>query len=307
VNNQSNGQEEQMDRFKAMQAYCRVVETGGFAAAARALDLSPAVITKYVKWLEDWIQVPLLARTTRRMQVTVQGREFYAHCLRVMCDTEETLAALRAEGKSLAGRLVVTAPVSLTLAWLAPALHAFQSAAPNVTLEVNLNDDLTDLVRDGVDVALRGRARLEGAANVGTALAPIERVLCAAPEYWDRMGRPKTPADLSGHNCLPYVLGADRTEWRFERAGVSHTIRVDGSFRANNSLLIVDALLRGTGASLVPSCLVNDALKNGRLERVLDNYRTERRMLYAVYPARRHIPARARAFVRHMRAALSAS
>lgn len=169
-----------MDRHQAFQCFCRVVETGGFAAAARDLDHSPSMITKTIQQLEEWTGSRLLARTTRRMQLTEAGERFYAYCRRVLDDTERTLSALRAAHGELCGRLVLAVPVSLTLSFLKDHLHAFQSAHPGIELEVRLSDRPVDLVRDGVDVALRGRAQLEDSSLVAVPLMVMHRAVAAA-------------------------------------------------------------------------------------------------------------------------------
>lgn len=295
-----------LDRYVAMQCYCRVVEAGSLAAAAQQLAVSNAVVTKYVKQLEAWTQARLLARTTRSLQVTPAGREFYDYCRRVLEDTDRTLAEMRDAGTALRGRLVVAMPVSLSLAWLHEHVHAFLDRHPAIELELRLDDRDTDLVREGIDVALRAHASLEDSSHVAVPLAAIPRTVCAAPSYWRAHGKPAVPADLERMNCLGYLLGHDAGAWRFEGAGGVHTVRVRGTFAANNSLLIVDALRRGLGVGLVPRVIVEQELADGRLESALDDYATESRRLHAVYASREHVPARARAFVEFLRGRLRA-
>lgn len=296
-----------MDRYVAMQTFCRVVETGSFAAAAKALDLSNSVVTKHIQLLEEWTRCRLLARTTRSMQVTEPGQRFYAYCQRVLADTEETLTAVQQAQEQLGGRLTVAAPVSLTLSFLHDHLHAFRERYPGIELEVRLNDQRVDLIREGVDVALRAQVQLEDSTLVAVPLMVLERVVCAAPSYWDTHGRPKVPSELARLNCLPYLLGSDAALWRFDGPGGRHHVKVQGNFRTDNSLLLLDALVRGVGVSLVPEVMARGPLVAGRLETVLPDYRTEARELYAVYPSRAHLPERVRAFVSFLRERLRAS
>jgi DNA-binding transcriptional LysR family regulator len=293
-----------MDLQAAMRSFCRVVESGSFAAAAREINASPSAVTKYVQHLETWTGSRLLARTTRSMKLTEAGERFYGYCRRVLADTDATLEALRQGDARPSGRLVVSAPVSLTLGLLAPHLHAFQDAHPQIELEVRLNDRPADLVREGIDVALRGRAQLEDSNLVAVPLMQFERVLCAAPAYWQRRGRPERPEDLASHNCLAYLLGTDATRWRFTREGVAHEVDVAGSFRSDNSLLLVDALLAGRGVAVVPRVLAEPALASGRLEVALAEYALEPRRLFAVYETREYLPHKVRAFIDDMRARL---
>lgn len=294
-----------MDHYLAMRCFCRVVETGSLAAAARDLDCSRSVVSKYVQQLEAWTGSRLLARTTRRVRATEPGERFYAYCKRVAADTEQTLGEIRGDGSELSGRLVVALPASLTLASLNEHLHAFRAAYPKLELELWMSDIPVDLVREGVDVALRSRAQLDDSSLVATPLTTIERSLCAAPGYWARHGKPAAPDELTRHNCLVYLLGAELTRWSFSDAeGEVHTVGVRGDLRANNSLFLVDAMLRGAGVGLVPRVLVADHLREGRLEAALPGYRPEPRTLYAVYPSRQHLPRKVRCFVDFLRGRL---
>ncbi len=295
-----------MDRHLALHCFCRVVETGGFAAAARDLDYSPSMVTKYVQYLEDWTRSRLLARTTRRMQLTEAGERFYAYCRRVLDDTESTLNAMCAAHGQLSGRLVVAVPVSLTLSFLKDPLHAFQAAHPGIELELRLSDRPVDLIRDGVDLALRGRPQLDDSSLVAVPLMVMNRAVAAAPDYWRQHGKPVHPSELARHNCLPYTLSADGMRWQFEGPdGTSHTVNVGGNFRADNSLMLVDAMVRGTGVGLVPRVMMRAEIAAGRLETALDDWRNQARSVYAIYPSREHLPERVRQLVRFLKERLA--
>lgn len=294
-----------MDRHQAIQCFCRVVETGSFAAASRDLDCSPSVVTKYVQYLEDWSGSRLLARTTRSMQLTEAGEQFYDYCRRVISDTENTLQAIRDAGDSPSGRLVIAAPVSLTLGFLGDHLHAFQAMYPRVVLEVRLSDRSSDIVRERFDVALRGQGQLEDSSLIATSLMTLERTICASREYWIQHGKPTHPSHLTQHNCLPYLLGSDANLWSFYGPDGEHTVAVEGSFRTDNSLFLLDAIARGVGVGLIPDVLRTHSAMHGSLEPAMLNYRAEPRNLYAVYPSRDYLPAKTRAFVRFMRARLA--
>lgn len=294
-----------MDRHQALHCFCRVVETGGFAAAARDLDLSPSLVTKTIQQLEEWAGSRLLARTTRRMQLTEAGERFYAYCRRVIDDTERTLGAIRAAQGQLGGRLVLAVPVSLTLSFLKEHLHAFQAAHPSIELELRLSDRPVDLVRDGVDVALRGQGQLEDSSLVAVPLMTMQRSVAAAPDYWRRHGKPDHPSGLATHNCLPYLLGSDAARWAFDGPGGPQSIDVRGSFRADNSLMLIDAMLRGLGVGLVPRVMMRSELAEGRLETALEPWQVEPRQLFAVYSSREHLPERVRTLVRFLKERLA--
>jgi DNA-binding transcriptional LysR family regulator len=292
-----------MDRHLAIQCFCRVVETGSFAAAARDLDCSRSVVTKYIQYLEEWTASRLLARTTRTMQLTQAGEQFYSYCKRVVQDTDATLSAIRDAAGKPRGRLVVAAPVSITLGWLAPHLHDFREAHPDIELELRLSDKTSDLVREGVDVALRGQARLEDSTLVATPLAVMERQLVAAPAYWRRVGKPRHPRELDPRHCLPYLLGSDALQWRFFGPEGEFAVDVQGPLRTDNTLFLLDALRRGMGVGLVPEVLV--AQRGAGLAPALTSWRTEPRSLFAVYPSRAYLPARTTALVRFLKARLA--
>ncbi|WP_298828067.1 LysR family transcriptional regulator [uncultured Piscinibacter sp.] len=296
-----------MDRHLALQCFCRVVETGGFAAAARDLDCSPSMVSKTIQHLEEWTGSRLLARTTRRMQLTEAGERFYAYCRRVLDDTERTLGAIRAAHGELSGRLVLAVPVSLTLSFLKDHLHAFQAAHPDIELELRLSDRPVDMVRDGIDVALRGQAQLGDSSLIAVPLMAMQRVVAAAPDYWRRHGKPDHPSGLAAHNCLPYLLGSDATRWQFDGPGGVQVVEVHGSFRADNSLMLIDAMLRGVGVGLVPRVMMRTEIAEGRLETALDDWRAEARQVFAIYPSREHLPQRVRTLVRFLKERLAAS
>jgi DNA-binding transcriptional LysR family regulator len=295
-----------MDRYLAMECFCRIVETGSFAAAARDLNCSRSVISKYIAFLEQWTQSRLLARTTRQMQLTSAGEHFYAYCRRAACETGEMLQRLKFDQQQLTGRLVVEAPVSLTLAAMSAHFLAFQAAYPGITLDVRLNDNVSDLVREGVDVALRARADLDDSSLIAIPLAQIERVVCGAPAYLAQHGMPAAPSDLERLNCLSYVLGSDAQSWEFSKDGNRFSVAAGGSLRSNNSLLLVEAMLQGVGIGLVPNMIVESHLRSGRLVPVLSNYRSDARTLFAVYPSRSHLPQKVSAFIQFLKSRLQA-
>lgn len=293
-----------MERHQALLCFRRVVETGSFAAAARDLDISASMVTKTIQQLEAWTGSRLLARTTRRMQLTEAGEQFYAYCRRVIEDTDRTLGEIRAATGQPAGRLVLAVPVSLTLSHLKEHLHAFQAAHPAIELEVRLSDRPVDLVRDGVDLALRGQAQLDDSSLVAVPLMTLARAVAASPTYWSRHAKPAAPEDLATHNCLVYLLGSDAARWQFEGADGPRTVEVRGSLRADSSLLLIDAMVRGVGVGLVPRVMMQTELSNGLLETALDGWRAPARQVFAVYPSREHLPERVRAFVRFLKARL---
>jgi DNA-binding transcriptional LysR family regulator len=295
-----------MDQQFAMRCFLRVAATGSFAAAARELDRAPSVVTKTVQQLEDWTGSRLFSRTTRQVSLTEAGERFQAYCERVLEETDALLDTLRSTVEKPSGRLVVAAPVSLTLGMLSPYFQAFQELYPEVELELRLSDRATELVREGVDVALRGRAQLDDSELVAIPLFTMERVLCAAPAYWRRHGElPQHPCELRQHNCLVYLLGSDASTWHFVREGEQVRVDVRGTLRSDNSLMLIDGLRAGRGVGLVPRVLVARDLAEGRLVAALTDWQLETRQLFAVYPSRQHMPARLKVFLAFLRERLA--
>lgn len=297
-----------MDRHQSLQCFRRVVETGSFAAAARDLDLSPSMVTKTIQQLEEWTGSRLLARTTRRMQLTEAGETFYGYCQRVLDDTQQTLGTLRESRGELSGRLVLAVPVSLTLSFLKDHLHAFQAAHPRIELELRLSDRTVDLVREGVDVAIRGKGQLEDASFVAVPLMELHRAVAASPSYWRRHGKPSHPAELAAHNCLGYTLGTDHARWRFQGLdGEWAAVAVHGSLCADNSLMLIDAMVRGMGPGLVPRLMMRHQVATGALETALDEWRAETRQIFAIFSSRAHLPTKVRTFVEFLKERLSSA
>ncbi len=292
-----------MDRHQAILCFCRVVETGSFAAAARDMDCSRSVVTKYVQYLEGWTSSRLLSRTTRSMELTQAGNQFYSYCRRVVEDTNETISAIRDAGGRPRGRLVVAAPISLSLAWLGTHLQDFCECHPDVELEVRLSDRSSDLVREGIDVALRGTGHLHDASFIAVPLALMERSLVASPAFWRRHGKPNHPGEVDPRYCLPYLTGSDAFQWRFFGPGGEHTVNVGGRFRTDNSLMLLEAVKRGLGASLMLDILL--ARERDLLEAAMPEYRAEPRSLYAVYPSRRYLPATTSALIQFLKSRLA--
>lgn len=290
-----------MDRLLAMRCFVRVVKLGSFSAAADELDCSNATVSKYVKHLEDWTQNLLLQRSTRSLQLTEAGQLFYDYCLRVEQETSELHDQLSQERQHVSGRLVLSAPVSLTLSLLGPVLLDFQALHPDLNLEMRLSDQPVDLVRDGIDLALRASAELPDSSLVAVPVAELPRVVVATPAYLSRHGRPGHPHELARHNCLVFSLGSDATDWQFHDGEEVLTVRVRGNLSVDSSLMLIQAVLRDQGLGLVPRVMVADALAAGTLCTVLDDWPPVGRTLRAIYPNRQYLPRKVSSLVAFLR------
>jgi DNA-binding transcriptional LysR family regulator len=288
-----------MDTHTAMATFAKVVELGSFAAAADKLQQARSVVTRQVAYLEEKYGARLLNRTTRKLSLTDAGQAFYDRVRPIINEMQELEEALRNDGGTPTGRLRVSAPVSFGILHLGPIVSDFLDKYPDIMIDLDLNDRVVDLVEEGFDVAIR-IGTLQESSLVARALAPQELVLCAAPAYLARHGMPRNPDDLKQHRCLHYAYFSSGSEWRFDKDGQSWNVRVPVSLRANNGDILCAAAMAGQGVILEPTFLVEQALQDGRLVRLLPDYSRPAIKMYAVYPHRRHLSAKVRSFVDHL-------
>lgn len=286
-----------MDHMVALRVFRTVVEAGNFAHAAKALRLSPAAISKNIGELELHVRARLLNRTTRRMSLTEAGTIYYQQVRRILDDIEDADRSLGALQNTPSGLLRVTAPVSLTLLTLSPMIPAFLARHPELSLDLNLDDRRVDIVKEGYDVAIRGSDRLEESSLVARKLLALDHVVCASPDYFRRRGRPQRPEDLGGHDCVQFTLSGHADEWEFRRDGETVRVPIEGRYKVGSGLAVRHALRAGFGLSLAPRRYVADDLARGTLATALDDWSKVETSIYAVYPSRRYLVPKVRAFV----------
>ena len=286
-----------MDRLFAIEVFVRVVEQASFAKAAERLDISTSACSRHVADLEAHLDARLLNRTTRRLSLTESGQAFYDRSVQLLADLEEAEQAATASAARPRGTLKVTCGISFGVRHVAPLVGAFAARHPEVRFDVQLSDRFVDLVEEGFDLAIRiGESPTQNL--IARKLGETRLVPCAAPVYLRERGAPETPADLARHACLTYEYLPVRSVWRLhDRTGKVHAIRVAGPVHANNADLLVAAAVEGIGIAMEPDFIVADELAAGRLVRVLADYAPAPTGIYAVYPSRRHLSAKVRAFV----------
>src|SRR5262245_50224701 len=261
-----------MDRLAGLAAFSEVVQAQSFSGAARRLGISKAAISKHVARLEERLGARLLQRTTRRLSLTEIGLAFHERCVRILAEAEEAERAVHSLGMAVRGTLKVSVGVSFGVAHVAPLVPEFQARHPDLRLEMQFNDRQVDLIEEGFDLALR-IAQMPDSSLIARRLAPITRVVCAAPSYIEKHGAPQAPADLRAHNCLIYTYLASQDTWRFVAPDKSaHTVRVAGNFAANNGEAQRHAALAGQGIILSPSFIVAPDLRAGRLVALMPGY-----------------------------------
>lgn len=291
-----------MDRFSEIRAFVTVAEQGSFVAASERLGLSRAMVTKLVSALEARLGVRLMHRTTRRLSLTAEGESYLGEASALLGELDALDARLSQGATRPAGRLRVTAPVSFGQRFLGAAVTEFHRQHPDIDIELSLNDRRVDLVEEGYDLALR-ITRMGDSSLIARKLVSVSDVVCVAPSYLERRGTPQRPEDLTIHNCLIYTLTDQAGSWGFRDAGGAESrVRVQGSLRANNGDLLLDAAINGLGITLQPRFLLTDALARGQLVQILTEYRWMDLDLYAVYPVRRYVPGKVRVFVDFLQA-----
>ncbi|MBX2863254.1 MAG: LysR family transcriptional regulator [Leptolyngbyaceae cyanobacterium MAG.088] len=294
-----------MDKFVALQVFRRVVELESFSRAAEDLHLSNAAVSKNVRELEQALKTQLLQRTTRRLSLTETGQLYFqkiCSMLDELATVEETVSDLSVKPHGL---LRVTAPMSLGLTHVATAIYQFQLAYPDIQIELTLSDRYVDLIEEGFDVGIRG-----GGAQLDTSLAmhricEFPRVVCASPTYIKQYGKPRSPHELKQHQCVIYSLARSPHEWSFWQGTETVVVTVDGPLKVNNSLAASQAAVAGLGIIFLPMFVASEALKQGTLKIVLEEWSSEPLTLYAVFPKHRQRSSKLQVFISFISDALA--
>lgn len=285
-----------MDRALEMQVFCAVVDKGSFVGAVDALEMSKAAVSRHVNALEERLGVRLLQRTTRRLSLTEEGRVFYQQAREVLALMGEAESAVSSGNHEPAGVLRVNAPVSFGVLHLAPLWTAFLEQNPKIELDISLNDRQVDLVEEGYDVAVR-IARLESSSLVGRRFASTRMRLCAAPSYIKSHAPVEVPQDLAEHRVIAYSNFSSGNEWSFTGSDGEHKVNTRSVIRCNNGDTCRSIALTAGGILLQPSFMVSEDLRRGDLVELLPEYRSVELGIYAVYPTRKHLASKVRAFI----------
>ncbi|MEM6435249.1 MAG: LysR family transcriptional regulator [Cyanobacteria bacterium P01_D01_bin.115] len=286
-----------MDKLVALQVFRRVIELESFSRAAEDLHLSNAAVSKNVRELEQGLKTQLIQRITRRLSLTETGQLYFQKICLILDElaaVEETVVDLAVKPHGL---LRVTAPMSLGLTHVATAIYQFQLAYPEIQIDLTLSDRYVDLIEEGFDVGIRGSG-----ANPDTSLAmhcicEFPRVVCASPAYLQQYGEPRSPDELTQHQCVIYSLARSPYEWSFWRGHETVVVNVDGSLKVNNSLAASQAAVAGLGIIFLPIFVASEALRQGTLQIVLQEWSSEPLTLYAVYPKHRQRSGKLQAFI----------
>ena len=284
-----------MDRMTSMATFVKVVESGGFSAAARVLGISPSMVTTHVRALEERLAVRLLNRSTRKISLTEAGHAYYERCLQILTDVEEAERIAEALQSTPRGTLRLNTSVAIP-PFLAPVIAEFASLYPEVSVNLAMTDRMIDLVEEGFDLAVRNMS-VPDSSLIARCVATYRLVVCGSPGYLAARGSPGEPADLVHHNCLIYSHSAWGSQWRFAGPDGEQSVAVAGNLQANSDNALRLAAVHGQGLALAPSFLLIDEIKSGRLVPVLTEFLQTDHAIYAIYPHRRHLSAKVRSFI----------
>jgi DNA-binding transcriptional LysR family regulator len=291
-----------MDQFKQLSTFVDVVAKGSLSAAARAEGIAPAMIGRRLDALEERLGVKLLQRTTRKIALTHEGTAFLEDCQRILSELEEAETAVSERSARATGHLMISAPAGFGRQHVAPLMPSFLSEHRDLTLTLNLNDRVVDLIGEGIDVAIR-IASLSDSNLIGVKLADNKRVVVASPAYLKRHGIPRSLDELSNYNCLAISSDGSQRGWTFCQNGKNITLKVTGNMVCNDGEVLHDWALSGKGLAWRSMWEVGAEIESGQLQTVLDEYAAPGNNIYAVFAQRRHLPLRIRALIDFLRRA----
>ena len=285
-----------MDHLVNLTAFVRVVENGGFTAAARHLNLSTTMVSNHVQELEDRLGARLLNRTTRKVSLTEIGRQYYERSLHILAELDEADRAAGALNATPRGRLRVHCHPTLAR-FIAPVVTAYLRDNPDVSVDLRRGDQMIDLLEEEFDLAIRLNVPPDSSLMVRR-LANWRYIVCCSPSYLETHPEPVSPADLSAHNCILYTFNPFGDEWRFINPdGGPLTVRVAGNLVTSDTELRRHAVIAGLGLALIPPFNIHEELRTGSLVPLLRNYRTPELSIAALYPHRQHLAAKVRVFI----------
>ena len=293
-----------MDKLSVMQAFRRIVERGSFARAAEDLGVSPALLSREVKLLEESLGSTLLIRTTRAMSLTDAGRLYYDEATGILDAVTEVETRIRDGAGAVLGHLKVNAPSSFGQMVIAPILPGFLEDCLDLRLTLSMDDRVVDMVEGGFDLSIRIRATMPDSALVARKIGTIRQRLFASSAYLKQAGVPQTPDDISDHKVVGFLHAYHLTTWTLTGPAGSATIDLDPPVRAGNSLVLRDLLIAGQGIGTLPDFVSNGPEQQGTLVRVLPEWELPSSGIFAVTASRLGMDAKVTAFLDHLRVAL---
>ncbi|WP_462152248.1 LysR family transcriptional regulator [Pseudoalteromonas xiamenensis] len=281
-----------MDRLGAMEIFIRLSELGSFTAVAEEANLSKSKISKEISKLEEYVGARLLHRSTRHLQLTSLGMIYLKRCKSILREVEEAHSDIQLIQKRPAGKLKISLPMALGLTELSPIFTEFMRLYPHIELEVFLSDESIDLIEQGFDVGFRAASATFDSNYVGKKLTQFNYHVVASPEYLSAHAPILVPEDLERHNCFVYRYFRKKNVWP-----VGQGVAVNGSLKANSTIFMLDLVRAGHGIGFFPDFVCQKAIDDGEIVSILSEHNTAKLTLYAMYPARHHVPTSLRHFL----------
>lgn len=276
--------------------FLKVVDSGGFSAAARALGLPKATVSRRVASLEDALGVRLLQRTTRSISLTDAGRRYQQDCGRALAAVEEATQRLSGTQAVPSGTIRISAPADAANFFVADTITGFARAYPGVSIELILTDERLNLIEERIDVAFR-TGRLKDSSLIARTLGRGQRLICASPAYLDEAGMPRSPADLGRHAAIVHGATVEGATWTLVGPKGKAVVRLNVRLAADSMAFVLKAAVAGLGLALIPESIAAADLRTGRLKPVLDAWRPPAGGMHLVYPSNRNLSAATRAFI----------
>ena len=293
-----------MDKLSVMNAFCRIVERGSFARAAEDLGVSPALLSREVKLLEESLGATLLTRTTRSMSLTDPGRLYYEEARDILSAVNGVEDRIRARAGAVRGELKVNASTSFGQEVIAPLLPDFLETYPELRVTLSLDDRVVDMVEGGFDVSIRIRQSMPDSTLVARKLATMHQRVFASADYLAKAGTPSAPGDISGHRIVGFLLGDHLAQWELVGPDGRETLQLDPRVKVGNSLVLRDLLIAGHGIGTLPDFISKPAEVRGDLVRVLPGWELPSREIAAVTASRFGMDTKVAAFLDRLRTAL---
>lgn len=290
-----------MDKYTEMLVFSKAADLGSFSAAARELDLTPSAVSKLITRLEDRLGARLFQRTTRKLSLTAEGRAFNERCGSIIDEIRQAEDAVMSLHDRVSGTLRVTTISAFARIQVVKMMPEFMAMYPELRVELELSERQVDLVGEGVDAALVLSDGLTDESLVARRLAVNKRVICASPEYLERHGEPQVPEELLKHNCLTHSSISHFNDWEFKgEGGGTRTLRVKGNFHTNSASALHEAVRAGLGIARLATYVVQPSLREKAVVPILTEQATDSSSIQLVYPHRRHLSNKVRAFTDFM-------
>ena len=290
-----------MDVMQCMIVFRRVAEAGSFSAVARETEMSQSSVSKHIAALEQRLDTKLLNRSTRTLNLTEAGTEYYHYCVRIINDFQEAEASI-GKGKILpTGTLRLSSNIPFGRLFILPFLNEYLTKFPDISIDYLMEDRNIDILKEGIDLAIRV-GPLADSSLIASKIGSCKRLVVANQEYLLKHGFPKKPIDLRSHNCLMYSLQKSPNEWFFNSSQFGEeSVRINSRFKASSNEATVEAAVAGIGIATACDWHVKEHIQSGHLTVLLKNYDLSTYDVNAVYPERRYVPEKVKRIIEHLK------